>query len=94
MVNDEITDPSVDLLNEFGDTTEVAYREALAVPTVSAMTTNDSTPVIEGTHTSEAELTVVVDSTTYTEDNSAVLLDNGDDTWTLSIPSALDDIHV
>lgn len=91
VVNDEITDPSADLTNQLGDTTEVGYKEAFTVPTVTALTTSDNTPMVVGTHTSAAELSVMVNSVTYEMDSSAVLLDHGDDTWTLSIATELSD---
>jgi gliding motility-associated-like protein len=63
---------------------------APTTPTVDAQTTNDTTPVITGTANSSDVLTVTVDGTTYTEGDGN-LVDNGDDTWTLTIPTALAD---
>ncbi|TVZ23440.1 gliding motility-associated-like protein [Dokdonia sp. Hel_I_63] len=54
-------------------------------PTVTAQTTNDSTPIITGTADSDDELTVIVNGVTYLE-TGADLTDNGDDTWSLQIP--------
>ncbi|WP_223248859.1 beta strand repeat-containing protein, partial [Leeuwenhoekiella nanhaiensis] len=60
------------------------------VPTVDALVTNDNTPTITGTAVSADDLVVVVDGVTYTEGDGN-LVDNGDDTWTLTIPSPLAD---
>ncbi len=55
-------------------------------PTVTPQTTNDSTPLITGTADSDHQLTVIVNEITYTEGDGN-LIDNGDDTWSLQIPS-------
>ncbi|WP_225969298.1 Ig-like domain-containing protein, partial [Dokdonia sp. PRO95] len=55
------------------------------IPTVTAQTTNDTTPLITGTADSDDELTVIVNGVTYTEGDTN-LTDNGDDTWSLQIP--------
>ncbi|WP_379953269.1 Ig-like domain-containing protein [Dokdonia sp. R78006] len=54
-------------------------------PTVTAQTTNDTTPLITGTADSDDELMVIVNGVTYLE-IGADLTDNGDDTWSLQIP--------
>ncbi|WP_396596861.1 Ig-like domain-containing protein [Dokdonia sp. R86516] len=59
---------------------------APTTPTVTAQTTNDTTPLITGTADSDDELTVIVNGATYTEGDTN-LIDNGDDTWSLQIPS-------
>ena len=58
-----------------------------AVPTVSPINTNDTTPTIEGTANLEPGdiLTVEVGGVTYTAGDGD-LVDNGDGTWTLTIP--------
>ena len=61
---------------------------APTVPTVDFLTTSDATPRITGTADSVDDLTVVVDGVTYNEGDGN-LTDNGDDTWTLAIPTAL-----
>ena len=63
-----------------------------AEPTVTPHNTSDDTPVISGTATVAPgdTLTVTVDGVTYTAGDGN-LIDNGDGTWTLSIPSALSD---
>ncbi|AWH75606.1 hypothetical protein DCS32_15980 [Dokdonia sp. Dokd-P16] len=58
---------------------------APTTPTVTAQTTNDTTPLITGTADSDDELTVIVNGVTYTEGDGN-LTDNGDDTWSLEIP--------
>jgi len=55
------------------------------VPTVDPLLTNDTTPTITGTADSADFLTVTLDGTTYTEGDGN-LTDNGDDTWTLTVP--------
>ncbi|UNY98289.1 Ig-like domain-containing protein [Zhouia spongiae] len=59
---------------------------APTVPTVNELVTNDTTPTITGTADSVDELTVAVNGVTYTEGDGN-LVDNGDDTWTLTIPA-------
>ncbi|MAZ27364.1 MAG: hypothetical protein CL868_09855, partial [Cytophagaceae bacterium] len=56
------------------------------VPTVIAQTTSDDTPIIMGTADSEDDITVQVDGVTYIEGDGD-LVDNGNDTWTLTIPT-------
>ncbi|MCM5661966.1 Ig-like domain-containing protein [Galbibacter mesophilus] len=56
------------------------------IPTVVPLTTNNNTPSISGTATSEDQLTVEVNGITYTEGDGD-LTDNGNDTWTLEIPN-------
>ncbi|MEQ8580848.1 gliding motility-associated C-terminal domain-containing protein [Marinoscillum sp.] len=58
------------------------------VPTVVSQTTNDTTPTITGTATVGAgeTLTVTVDGVTYTAGDGN-LVDNGDGTWSLTIPA-------
>ena len=58
---------------------------APTVPTVDFLITNDTTPTITGTADSVDNLTVVVDGVTYSEGDGN-LTDNGDDTWSLTIP--------
>ena len=63
---------------------------APVIPTVTAQTTNNTTPVITGTATVAAgeTLSVTVDNMTYTAGDGN-LINNGDGTWTLSVPVAL-----
>ncbi|WP_405250465.1 Ig-like domain-containing protein [Dokdonia sp. Asnod3-C12] len=70
------------------NTTDELVIDATAptTPTVTAQTTNDTTPLITGTADSDDELTVIVNGVTYLE-TGADLTDNGDDTWSLQIPS-------
>ena len=56
------------------------------VPTVVSRTTNDTTPVITGTADSADMIEVTVNGVTYTE-GDGYLVDNGNDTWSLSIPN-------
>ena len=56
------------------------------VPTVDSLLTNDTTPTITGTADSADLLTVTLDGTTYTEGDGN-LTDNGDDTWSLTMPA-------
>ncbi|WP_417358994.1 Ig-like domain-containing protein [Galbibacter sp.] len=56
------------------------------VPTVDTQVTNDQTPVITGTADSVDDLTVTVNGVTYTEGDGS-LVDNGDGTWTLTVPA-------
>ncbi|WP_273005196.1 Ig-like domain-containing protein, partial [Leeuwenhoekiella blandensis] len=58
---------------------------APTLPTVDFLTTNDTTPAITGSADSVDNLTVVVNGVTYTEGDGN-LVDNGDDTWSLTIP--------
>ncbi|WP_178347046.1 Ig-like domain-containing protein [Arenibacter palladensis] len=55
-------------------------------PTVNALLTNDTTPTITGTADSADALTVTLNGTTYTEGDGN-LTDNGDGTWTLTVPT-------
>ena len=66
-----------------------------SVPTVISQTTNNTTPVISGTATIGADetLTVAVGGVTYTA-GDGFLVDNGDGTWDLSVPSTLSLIHI
>ena len=66
-------------------TDELVVDTTINAPTVDSQTTNDDTPVITGTADSADDLTVTVDGVTYTEGDGN-LVDNGDDTWTLTIP--------
>ncbi|MCK0132679.1 Ig-like domain-containing protein, partial [Flavobacteriaceae bacterium F08102] len=59
----------------------------LTQPTVNALNANDATPTITGTADSSDNLTVEVDDVVYTE-GDAHLVDNKDNTWTLTIPEA------
>ncbi|EKF54506.1 repeat domain-containing protein [Galbibacter marinus] len=61
-------------------------QNAVTTPTVDKLVTNNRTPEITGTADSENDLTVAVDGVTYTEGDGN-LIDNGDDTWTLQVPS-------
>ncbi|MFI8378906.1 Ig-like domain-containing protein [Leeuwenhoekiella sp. NPDC079379] len=56
------------------------------VPTVTAQTTSDSTPIITGTADSVDMLMVSVNGFTYAEGDGN-LVDNANDTWTLTIPT-------
>ncbi|MFL1894587.1 Ig-like domain-containing protein [Aquimarina sp. 2-A2] len=58
-----------------------------AVPTVDALATNDTTPILTGTADSADTLTVTVNGVTYTEGDGN-LVDNTDGTWTLQIPTS------
>ncbi len=57
-------------------------------PTVTALTTFDTTPIVSGTYTSAVatELTVNVNSVTYTLSTSSELTNSGDN-WTLDLSS-------
>ncbi|MCK0137410.1 Ig-like domain-containing protein, partial [Arenibacter sp. S6351L] len=55
-------------------------------PTVNTLLTNDTTPTITGTADSADVLTVTLNGTTYTEGDGN-LTDNGNDTWTLTVPT-------
>ncbi|MCK0137182.1 gliding motility-associated C-terminal domain-containing protein, partial [Arenibacter sp. S6351L] len=55
-------------------------------PTVNTLLTNDTTPTITGTADSADVLTVTLNGTTYTEGDGN-LTDNGNDTWTLTVPA-------
>ncbi len=76
------TDPGVDDL--------LVDLTAPEAPGVTSITTNNTTPTIEGTATIAAgeTLTVTVNGTIYTAGDGD-LLDNGDGTWALSIPVSL-----
>ncbi len=56
------------------------------IPTVNDQTTSDQTPTITGTADTADDLTVTVNGITYAE-GDANLTDNGDDTWSLTIPA-------
>ncbi len=56
------------------------------IPTVNDQTTSDQTPTITGTADTADDLTVTVNGITYAE-GDANLSDNGDDTWSLTIPA-------
>lgn len=62
----------------------------LVMPTVQALETGDcvSPVVIEGTFSSANSLTVEVNGNTYTLGNG-MLVDDGDNTWTLTIPNTI-----
>ncbi|MFH6981797.1 Ig-like domain-containing protein, partial [Marinoscillum luteum] len=68
--------------------TTVYDTTAPTSPTVTAQTTNDTTPTISGTATVGAgeTLTVTVNGITYTAGDGN-LVDNGDGTWSLTIPA-------
>ncbi|MEH6681494.1 MAG: Ig-like domain-containing protein [Sediminicola sp.] len=57
------------------------------VPTVNVLATNDTTPMLTGTADSPGQLTVEVDGIVYNEGDGN-LTDNGDNTWSLQIPTA------
>ncbi|MCK0132656.1 Ig-like domain-containing protein, partial [Flavobacteriaceae bacterium F08102] len=59
----------------------------LTQPTVNVLNASDATPTITGTADSSDNLTVEVDDVVYTE-GDAHLVDNKDNTWTLTIPEA------
>ena len=91
-LNDDFTDSNGSFDNTQADNFpntdsegDVDYRD-LTVPTVNELNTKDITPTLTGTHDSDALLTVTVDAISYTE-GDANLTDNGDDTWTLDIPT-------
>ncbi|PXF62464.1 OmpA family protein, partial [Kangiella spongicola] len=73
--------------NTASDTTtdELVVDTQITPPTVDAQVTNDDTPVITGTADSADDLSVTVNGITYTEGDGN-LVDNGDGTWTLTIP--------
>uniref|UniRef100_UPI00049158AE T9SS C-terminal target domain-containing protein n=1 Tax=Tenacibaculum sp. 47A_GOM-205m TaxID=1380384 RepID=UPI00049158AE len=56
-----------------------------SVPTVNSQSTNNTTPVIEGTADSVDTITVTVNGVMYSEGDGN-LVDNSNDTWTLNIP--------
>ena len=62
------------------------------VPTVESQITNNTTPVISGTATLAPgeTLTVTIDGVTYTAGDGN-LIDNGDGTWDLTLPTTLAD---
>ena len=62
------------------------------IPTVATQNTSNTTPVISGTATVAAGeiLTVTVDGVTYTAGDGN-LVDNGDGTFDLTVPTALAD---
>ncbi|MFK8030357.1 MAG: DUF4347 domain-containing protein [Gammaproteobacteria bacterium] len=68
---------------------DVDFR-ALTVPVVNMSASASSTPVVSGSHDSDASLSVTVNLVTYTEGDGS-LTDTGSDTWSLAIPSALTD---
>ncbi|GAA4356577.1 hypothetical protein GCM10023151_04630 [Kangiella marina] len=84
----DVVAQSSDGTNTLTDSTasELVVDTAVAVPTVNALTTNDDTPVISGTADSADDLSVTVNGVTYTEGDGN-LVDNGDGTWTLTIPA-------
>ncbi|MGO4911547.1 Ig-like domain-containing protein [Leeuwenhoekiella sp. W20_SRS_FM14] len=57
-------------------------------PTVVAQVTSNTRPTITGTADSADDLTVTVDGVDYNESGTD-LTDNGNDTWTLTIPSPI-----
>jgi len=61
---------------------------APVLPTVTSLLTNDATPIVSGTASVSAGdlLTVSVNGVLYTEGDGN-LVDNGDGTWSLSIPA-------
>ncbi|QLE00796.1 gliding motility-associated C-terminal domain-containing protein [Galbibacter sp. BG1] len=80
--NNTATDNTIDEL-----TIDTTLDGELTMPTVNKLVTDDKTPTITGTASSENELTVKVDGMTYAE-GAGSLVDNGDDTWWLTIPSS------
>ena len=91
-VYDVMATASDDVGNTSTDATtdELSIDTAIVVPvvpTVNKLTTDDTTPVITGTATAADELTVTVNGFTYSE-GAGSLVDNGDDTWTLQIPTS------
>ena len=76
--------------NEAHDATidELVIDTTVKVPTVDAQETDNTDPIITGTADSTDNLTVMVDGITYTEGDGN-LVDNGDDTWSLAIATAL-----
>ena len=58
-------------------------------PTVTPLSTNDTTPTITGTATVAAgeTLTVTVNSVTYTAGDGNLSYDSLNHTWSLTIPS-------
>ena len=84
-----VTDAAGNTATDSSATELLVDTTAPAVPTVNNQTSNTSTPVITGTVTLAAgeSLSVVVDSVTYTVGDGS-LVDNGDNTWTLTIPTA------
>jgi len=69
--------------------TAVVDIQAPAVPTVTSLTTNTGTPVISGTATvgPNEVLSVAVNGIVYIAGDGN-LVDNGDGTWSLTIPAA------
>jgi len=79
--------------NAYPDTSSnelVVDTTAPVSPTVTSQTTNNTTPVISGTATVGLgeTLSVTVDGVTYTAGDGD-LIDNGDGTWDLTIPTPL-----
>jgi gliding motility-associated-like protein len=56
------------------------------IPTVDELNTNNQTPILIGTADSSDIISVTVEGITYTEGDGN-LVDNGDNTWTLVLPS-------
>ncbi len=82
-----ITDAAGNSATDTSSNELVIDSTAPAQPSVTALTTNDDTPVISGTATLAAGeiLTVEVNGITYTAGDGN-LVDNGDGTWDLTIP--------
>ncbi|MEM7256069.1 MAG: Ig-like domain-containing protein, partial [Pseudomonadota bacterium] len=96
---DNTYDVTATITDDAGNTTEDITAAELvidttppAAPTVTALVTDDTTPTVSGTATiaNGETLSVMVDGVTYTV-GDGFLVDNGDGTWDLSIPTALAD---
>ncbi len=72
------------------DNLQIDACSSLATPTVNTLSTDDTTPILNGTFDSAGSVgsfTVTVDGTTYTLGTSPELTNVGDD-WTLDLSSA------
>jgi len=84
-----LTDAAGNTANDPGIDDLVVDTLAPPSPGVTSLVTNNNTPVIEGTATVAAgeTLTVTVNAVVYTAGDGN-LVDNGDGTWMLTIPTA------
>src|SRR5690606_14878649 len=64
---------------------ELEIDDSIDIPTVKDQDTDNPSPVITGTANSTYSPRVYVDGVIYTEGDGN-LVDNGDNTWTLTIP--------
>ena len=89
-----VTDPAGNTSTDITSAELIIDTAAPAVPSVASLNTNDTTPTIIGTailNTGEA-LTVILDGYTYTT-AGGYLIDNGDGTWALAVPTPMADAN-